>query len=399
MMSSARRPARLARLLVATGLAALALALGLSVAVGALDSGFLLYLLAFNSFLLVGGFVAARRPENAIGWQFCGAGLITNVALLLQEYALLDAGRLPAAGWVAVLSHPIQASAWLLVFTSLLLFPTGRPLTPRWGVWIRVNALVFLSGSVVETLAAPDIPLTTTSVPNPLYNAGLAPYGLALQGLSGWLLVGGLVLEAILRFRRAARVERLQLAWFTYCAAAWLATDVAVSAAQGPLRLPQRLLDGYGVVGVLVLAVVVALTILRYRLYDIELIIRRTLIYGALTALLAGVYFGGVALAQALLRPFTGAGNDLAIVVTTLGIAALVLPLRRAVQRFIDRRFYRGKYNAARTLAAFSAHARDEVELDVLTARLLAVVDETMQPAAVSLWLRPPAVESPWWRV
>jgi hypothetical protein len=168
---------------------------------------------------------------------------------------------------------------------------------------------------------------------------------------------------------------------------AWLATDVGGSTAQGPLRLPQRLLDGYGVVGVLVLAVVVALTILRYRLYDIELIIRRTLIYGALTALLAGVYFGGVALAQALLRPFTGAGNDLAIVVTTLGIAALVLPLRRAVQRFIDRRFYRGKYNAARTLAAFSARARDEVELEALTGRLLDVVQETMHPAWASVWL------------
>src|SRR6476646_4233998 len=185
MPLSARGSARLARLLVLGGLASFALVLGLSVAVGALDSGFLLYLLAFNFFLLVGGFVAARRPENAIGWLFCAAGLITNLAILLQEYALLGAGRLPGAGWVAALSHPIQSSAWLLVFTSLLLFPTGRALTPRWSVWVRVNALFFLTTSFVQTLATRDLTLTTTSVLNPLYHADLAPLGLAMQGIAG----------------------------------------------------------------------------------------------------------------------------------------------------------------------------------------------------------------------
>lgn len=136
----------------------------------------------------------------------------------------------------------------------------------------------------------------------------------------------------------------------------------------------------------------VGAAILRYRLYDIDLIIRRTLIYGVITALLAGVYFGGVALLQTLLRPLTGAGNDLAVVATTLLIAALFFPLRQRVQAFIDRRFYRRKYDAAQVLAAFGQHARDEVELEKLTGRLVAVVDETMRPASISLWLREPAV-------
>ena len=126
-------------------------------------------------------------------------------------------------------------------------------------------------------------------------------------------------------------------------------------------------------------------------LYDIDVIIRRTLVYSTLTAMLALTYWGGVLLLQSLLRPLTGEGNDLAIVATTLAVAALVLPLRRGVQRFIDRRFYRRKYDAARTLAAFGEVARDEVELDALAGRLVWVIEETMQPAHVSLWLRPVA--------
>jgi hypothetical protein len=133
----------------------------------------------------------------------------------------------------------------------------------------------------------------------------------------------------------------------------------------------------------------VALAILRYRLYDIDLIIRRTLVYSVLTVTLALFYWVGVVVLQAVLRPMTGEGNDLAIVATILAVAALFLPLRQRIQGFIDRRFYRRKYDAAKTLTAFSEHARDEVELDRLTGRLAAVVEETMQPAHISIWLRP----------
>jgi hypothetical protein len=137
--------------------------------------------------------------------------------------------------------------------------------------------------------------------------------------------------------------------------------------------------------------------ITRYHLFDIDRLINRTIVYGLLTAILAGVYFGGVTLIQVLLRPLTGKGNDLAVVATTLLIAALFFPLRQRVQRFIDRRFYRRKYDAAKTLAAFSHTVRDEVELDRLTGLLVAVVDETMRPAHVSLWLanRPGRPENP----
>jgi len=141
--------------------------------------------------------------------------------------------------------------------------------------------------------------------------------------------------------------------------------------------------------------IAVGFAILRHNLYDIDIIIRRTLIYGALTALLALMYWAGVVGLQALLRPFTGAGNDLAVVATTLLVAAIFLPLRRRVQGFIDRRFFRRKYDAARTIAAFGEYVRDEVEIDKLAGRLVEVVDETMRPAHVSLWLRETAPASP----
>ena len=195
----------------------------------------------------------------------------------------------------------------------------------------------------------------------------------------------------VLRYRRAKSEVRQQLKWLAFATLPWVLIVVgAVLYAITGSSLLSMLLGLWAPICIAAVSISIGIAILRYRLYDIDLIIRRTLIYGVLTALLAGVYFGGVVLLQTLLRPLTGAGNDLAVVATTLIIAAFFLPLRRRVQGFIDRRFFRRKYNSAKTIAAFSEHMRDEVELDTLTGRLVEVVDETMRPAHVSLWLRDP---------
>jgi hypothetical protein len=197
----------------------------------------------------------------------------------------------------------------------------------------------------------------------------------------------------VLRYRRARGVERQQLKWLTYVAMIWLIVSIVVVSSRLVLsaEVSENISRALFPFVLTAMPVSVAFAILRYRLYDIDLIIRRTLVYSVLTVTLALLYWGGVVGLQALLRPITGEGNDLAIVATTLAVAALFLPLRRRVQEFIDRRFYRRKYDATRTLIAFGQVARDEVDLDVLTRRLLSVVEGTIQPVHVSLWLRPTA--------
>jgi hypothetical protein len=233
-------------------------------------------------------------------------------------------------------------------------------------------------------------------VTNPL---GLAPLeGSLLEGGGvGWLLLpASVVLSAssmVVRFRRATGVERQQIKWFALAAAfaavGWVAITLAYGTDEGtenPLLVAAQLLQLLTFLG---LALAVGIAVLKYRLYDIDLLINRTLVYGALTALLVGVYVGSVVVLQGLVRALTGQESQLAIVASTLAVAALFNPLRRHIQGFIDRRFYRRKYDAAKTLETFSAKLRDETDLDALSDDLVGVVRETMQPAHVSLWLRP----------
>jgi hypothetical protein len=207
-----------------------------------------------------------------------------------------------------------------------------------------------------------------------------------LGNFGGWTALAcfvAAILSLIVRFYRSRGDERLQLKWFVY------ATTLGFLAVG---------LSGEGIIGELAwtlaplsLPVSAGIAILRYRLYDIDLIINRTLVYGSMTAMLALIYFGGVAATQAIFRTFTGQEEQpqIAVVVSTLVIAALFNPLRHRIQSFIDRRFYRRKYDARKTLEAFSAKLRDETDLDALNDDLVGVVRETMQPAHVSLWLRP----------
>jgi hypothetical protein len=201
------------------------------------------------------------------------------------------------------------------------------------------------------------------------------------------LLVAGLgaVISLLVRFRRARGDERQQIKWFAYAAALTLAWIIVVEEQSGEIAALSGLLV------IVSIPVATGIAILRYRLYDIDRIINRTLVYGLLTVMLALIYFGGVATSEAIFRALTGQEQQpqIAVVVSTLVIAALFTPLRRRIQRFIDRRFFRRKYDARKTLEAFSAKLRNETNLDALSDDLVRVVRDTMQPAHVSLWLRP----------
>jgi hypothetical protein len=349
------------------------------------------------AYCTVGALIVARRPGNRIGWILCAAGLTIGVTTLASGYAvfsLAGPSGLPGTEWVAWFAYWIWVVGVGPAMTfGLLLFPDGRLPSRRWRVvgWLSVVALATLAfGSAFTPGPLLDYPEIT----NPL---GLAPLeGSVLEdGGVGWvLLLASVVLSAAsiaVRYRRAAGEERQQIKWFAFAsillAVGWVAQDVT-SDSGGPQVIVSWLL---GITSLLGIPVAVGIAILRHRLYDIDVIINRTLVYGALTVLLALVYFGGVATAQAIFRALTGQEEQpqLAIVVSTLVIAALFNPLRRRIQAYIDRRFYRRKYDAAKTLETFSAKLRDETDLDALSGDLVGVVRETMQPSHVSLWLRP----------
>jgi hypothetical protein len=355
--------------------------------------------LLFLSFATVGALVASRWPKNAIGWIFCWLGLSFSLGSASEEYALYalvtDAGSLPGAEgmvWLtAWFGGPIVFALFAIVF---LLFPNGRLPSRRWRpvVWLELVAIVCLVAFAFE--------------PGPLGNLGLVsvsnPFGIqgaaALLGTLSWVgfymtlavaVAGGISL--VVRFRRARGVERQQIKWLAFSGVVFCAVFAA-----GPFlwALPQSPATAWiwpvlFLAGASTIPVAVGIAILRYRLYDIDLIINRTLVYGSLTAILALVYLGGVVGLQGTFRTLTGQESTLAVVASTLAIAALFNPLRRRIQHFIDRRFYRRKYDAAKTLAAFSAKLRDETDLYALNAELMGVVRETMQPAHASLWLRP----------
>ncbi len=357
------------------------------------------YLLLFMSFATVGALVASRQPGNALGWIFCYLGLSFPLAGAGEEYALYalvtEPGSLPggeALVWLAaLLGGPIVFAVFALFF---LLFPNGRLLSRRWRlvVWLDLIAVVCLFAWAFEP--GPLGNLGLVRIANPFGVEGLAALigTLGLVGLFMTLAVavaGGISL--VVRFRRARGVERQQLKWFSF-------SGVVFCAVFAIAPVLWYLPDSPGtewiwtvlfLLGASTIPVAVGIAILRYRLYDIDLLINRTLVYGTLTAMLALVYFGGVATTQAVLRALTGQDSQLAIVVSTLVIAALVNPLRHRIQGFIDRRFYRRKYDAAKTLEAFSSRLREETDLDALSDDLVTVVRETMQPAHVSRWLHP----------
>jgi hypothetical protein len=360
--------------------------------------------LPFAMFPVMGILIAVRQPKHAMSWLFLAEGLASALTVGGQQLSILlittsPGGVLdPGQAWAMLPGHLASGFLWLLFFVIILLFPDGQLPSPRWRpiAWalavILLISFIFTFRPELVTISA-ELP----QVDNPMSIAALEALA-PLWGLVQFLtMAAGVVcfLAPVLRYRSAGGVERQQLKWLVVGAGLlifWMAAYVLSLILTLPPLL-KSIIDLMGSLVAAVIPVVMTFAILRYRLYDIDLIIRRTLVYGVLTALLAGLYFGGVVLIQALLRPLTGAGNDLAVVATTLIIAALFLPLRRRVQGFIDWRFYRRKYDVAKTIAAFSEHIRDEVELDQLTGQLVEVVDETMRPAYLSLWLRDPSLQ------
>jgi hypothetical protein len=357
---------------------------------------------------LVGAVVASRQPRNPVGWFFVVSAICWAVNEATGRYAVyglvIEPGSLPLARLMAWPSTWMWEPAGLLIGLFLpLYFPDGRLLSPRWRpvLWL---ALLFSVGFGVVFGAlypgeldelSPGVAGDVSGVVNPLGIEALRSLDRVTQVdiiLTVLLIVLVLcsVASLVLRFRRSSGEERQQMKWLTYAAAAYFATLVLV------MSLPAdsawyRAVDSLSTLVLAGLPVAVGIAVLRYRLYEIDLIINRTIVYGSLTAILASIYFGGITATQAIFSAITGQQeqSQLAIVVSTLVIAALFNPLRRRIQGFIDRRFYRSKYDARKTLEAFSAQLRDETDLNVLGDDLVEVVRETMQPAHVSLWLHP----------
>ena len=351
------------------------------------------------SFSPVGAIIAPRLPpRNPIGWLFCTVGLFAAIRVFCAEYAIATLMAEPGS-WLSVLLGG-EALAWVsswvwvvhfgpFIFLALL-FPNGRLPTPRWRPFAWLVALVITGGTVAvaffpETAARFDpvnSPLGIEVAANVINPVEAIVYALALTAAASLLV----------RLVRSRGIERQQVEWFAY-AIALLAISTTLAFVVSEALDAEWL--GW-ISSVLVIASIVALpiamsiAILRYRLYQIDRLINRTLVYGSLTAVLAAVYFCAIVVSQRVLTFLTGQEPTLAIVASTLLIAALFNPLRRRIQSFIDRRFYRSKYDARKTLEAFSAQLRNETDLGALNDDLVNVVKETMQPAHVSLWLRPP---------
>jgi hypothetical protein len=351
------------------------------------------------SFSVVGGLIASHRPENPIGWLFCAAALFYGIEIAGEEYAIYalftNPDSLPLGAELAWLTEWIWVPAFGIILVFLpLLFPDGHLPSRRWrGVgWLgglSIGLICVLTSIVLWPERGPALlQLEGFGGEVEEWRSAISEWVLQLGG--PMLLVAGLgaVISLFVRFRRARGDERQQIKWFASAAAltlAWILVAEVIVAEQQPGEI-------VALSGLLVLPsipIATGIAILRYRLYDIDRIINRTLVYGSLTVMLALLYFGGVSAIQALFGALTGQEKQpqLAIVVSTLVIAALFNPLRRRIKSFIDRSFYRSKYDAAKTLEAFSAKLREETDLDALSDDLTSVVSETMQPAHVSLWL------------
>jgi hypothetical protein len=345
------------------------------------------------SFSVVGALIASQRPENPIGWIFLVVGFLQGLLNAADQYAiyalLTNPGALPWGAEASWLGQWIWAPGLGLILVFLpLLFPDGHPPSPRWRPvgWLGGLSIGLTVVSSMILLWPERGRALLTGDENPSHVVHVLVDFIAIP----MLFVAGLgaVISLFVRFRRARGHERQQIKWFASAAALSLLW-IFVLDASTLSGLPEAIAVLSGLLVLPSIPIATGIAILRYRLYDIDRIINRTLVYGTLTATLVALYFGGIVVLQRMFVLLTGQQSTLAVVVSTLAIAALFNPLRRRVQGFVDRRFYRRKYDARKTLEAFNARLRDETDLEALNDDLVGVVRETMQPAHVSLWLRP----------
>jgi hypothetical protein len=352
---------------------------------------------AVLSFATVGAILVSRLPANVIGWLLAlgGFGLaVGNGAGGLADYGLtVHPGSVPDAIWFAWLSEWIWAPAFGAVVLLALVYPTGRLLSVRW--WpVAVGAILLITILTFGSATGPW-PAGIFPVANPLLIAGGAPGSMldmvgVVAGPIALLVALLAVASLVLRYRRAAGVERAQLKWFAFVTAisvpAFLVTVVLYgNTGVAPIASLVAGLVAFG--GLALLPVAIGIAVLRYRLYEIDRIVSRTIAYAVLSAIVGGLFVGLILVFQAMLAPLTQS-NDLAVAVSTLIVFALFAPIRRRVQGLVDRRFNRTRYDAERTVAAFAERLRDEVDLEQLRAEILATVAATVEPSSVSLWLR-----------
>ena len=352
--------------------------------------------LAAIVFSIVGAVIAPRTPpHNPIGWLFCVVGLLFAVTHFSAEYAIYTLLAAPgsllpggeAAAWLASWLWIPQLGSVVLV---VLLFPDSRLPSRGWRWFAWLSVLLVLVGAVLAALSPGPISVGLGPIHNPLGVESLPSFIKVVERVVNTLLFVA-VISLFVRLRHARELERQQIKWFVYATALAICGGIVtypVSEAIGSVWLKWIGFVPF-LVGVMAIPISMGIAILRYRLYEIDTLINRTLVYALLTAALVAVYFGTIVLLQRLFVVLTGEKSTLAVVASTLLIAALFNPLRGRIQSFIDRRFYRRKYDAAKTLEAFSAKLRDETNLGALSDDLVGVVKETMQPAHVSLWLRP----------
>jgi hypothetical protein len=346
-----------------------------------------LFAIGFVGYAAVGAVIVAHHPRNAVGWLFCAFGVALPVNGFLYAYASygLVASDLPGDGLAAWVFSWSGDALLILVVLTLLVFPTGHFISRGWRT-VGQGAVGLAAVSALTTALAPGPLYAFEQIENPLGVEAAPDLTLLRQALFVFFVLGAI--SVAVRFRRAGVIERQQIKWLVaalgFAVLMVLSLTVLEATIDTSRGLAEVVTSTIALLALVPIPIAVAVAMLRHRLYDIDVVIRRTLVYGALSAILGAAY-----LALVLLAGLAVGDSDVAIAASTLAVAALFGPARARIQALVDRRFYRSRYDAARTLDAFGARLRDEIELEALSADLRGVVVETMQPSHVSVWLRP----------
>ncbi len=361
------------------------------------SAGLLAASLALSTFAVMGALIASRQPQNAIGWLLIAVGLSWSLDSALEGYAMyglsLHPGSLPGAEYADALDDWLWRVSIGIMGTFLFqLFPDGRPLSRGWRLLTWISAIA-LAVSVVAPALAPGI-LSDSAVPesNPLGIAGWTWLSdVAAMALTALLLcIPVSAATLLLRYHRSAGVTRLQLKWLVSAVTAivvFFAVVITISGGDNP-PLWLVVLQDLTVISFCLIPLSIAAAVLRYRLFEIDVIVRRTVVYVALTGSLAAVYLLAITTLGWLGRQLTGQSGTLAVTLSTLLVAVSFQPLRHRIQSAVERRFYRRRYDAAAAAATFSGRLRSQIDLEALDNELIAVIDQTVQPRHVTLWLR-----------